>query len=475
METYPLPVLLLIGLAGIGLLLLLVVKFKMQAFFALILVSIIVGVAAGLPLMTANAGEETEQLGVIQAIIAGVGGTLGSVALLVALGSMLGKIIEMSGGADALAGRFTSLLGPKRVGIALLIAAAILAIPVFFDAGFIILIPIIYAFSKAAGVSPMKFGLPIAGIMLAIHVAVPPHPGVVGGAGILGADIGWITIFSLIISIPLAFLAYFVGKFFNRTEYSMLDATKEMFENFGTENATGEQGSQLGEGERAPGAGLIIFLIVLPLAMIMVGTTFAPMFEAGSFANGLLGFIGQPVLALVVTIAVAMFALGARRGWSAEHLGQVMESALPGAAVIILVTGAGSAFGRILTETGIGGALAEVIAGSGMPLMVAAFLISLFMRAAQGSATVAITTGAGLLLPTAAAAGLDTMHLALLAIAIGYGSLGLSHVNDSGFWIVTRYLGLSVKDGLKTWTPMTTILGTAGFLLTWVIYAAIPA
>lgn len=475
METYPLPVLLLIGLAGIGLLLLLVVKFKMQAFFALILVSIIVGVAAGLPLMTANAGEETEQLGVIQAIIAGVGGTLGSVALLVALGSMLGKIIEMSGGADALAGRFTSLLGPKRVGIALLIAAAILAIPVFFDAGFIILIPIIYAFSKAAGVSPMKFGLPIAGIMLAIHVAVPPHPGIVGGAGILGADIGWITIFSLIISIPLAFLAYFVGKFFNRTEYSMLDATKEMFENFGTENATGEQGSQLGEGERAPGAGLIIFLIVLPLAMIMVGTTFAPMFEAGSFANALLGFIGQPVLALVVTIAVAMFALGARRGWSAEHLGQVMESALPGAAVIILVTGAGGAFGRILTETGIGASLAEVIAGSGMPLMVAAFLISLFMRAAQGSATVAITTAAGLLLPTAAAAGLDTMHLALLAIAIGYGSLGLSHVNDSGFWIVTRYLGLSVKDGLKTWTPMTTILGIAGFLLTWVIYAAIPA
>lgn len=475
METYPLPVLLLIGLAGIALLLLLVVKFKMQAFFALILVSIIVGVAAGLPLMTANAGEETEQLGVIQAIIAGVGGTLGSVALLVALGSMLGKIIEMSGGADALAGRFTSLLGPKRVGIALLIAASILAIPVFFDAGFIILIPIIYAFSKAAGVNPMKFGLPIAGIMLAIHVAVPPHPGVVGGAGILGADIGWITIFALIISIPLAFLAYFVGKFFNRTEYSMLDATKEMFDNFGTENATGEKGSQLGEGEKAPGAGLIIFLIVLPLAMIMVGTTFAPMFEAGSFTNGLLGFIGQPVLALVVTIAVAMFALGARRGWSAEHLGQVMESALPGAAVIILVTGAGGAFGRILTETGIGGALAEVIAGSGMPLMLAAFLIALFMRAAQGSATVAITTAAGLLLPTAAAAGLDTMHLALLAIAIGYGSLGLSHVNDSGFWIVTRYLGLSVKDGLKTWTPMTTILGVAGFLLTWVIYAAIPA
>lgn len=474
METYPLPVLLLIGLAGIGLLLFLVVKFKVQAFFALILVSIIVGIAAGLPLMTVDAGEETEQLGVIQAIIAGVGGTLGSVALLVALGSMLGKIIEMSGGADSLAGRFTKLLGPKRVAIALLIAASILAIPVFFDAGFIILIPIIYAFSKAAGVNPIKFGLPIAGIMLAIHVAVPPHPGIVGGAGILGADVGWITIFSLGLSIPLAALAYWLGKLFNRTEYSMLAATKEMFDNFGTDKGAEVQGSQLGENEKAPGAGLIIFLIVLPLAMIMVGTTFAPMVEAGSFASQLLGFVGQPVFALVVTIAVAIFALGVRRGWSAEHLGQVMESALPGAAVIILVTGAGGAFGRILTETGIGGAVAEVIAGSGMPLLLAAFLISLFMRAAQGSATVAITTAAGLLLPSAQAAGLDTIHLALLAIAIGYGSLGLSHVNDSGFWIVTRYLGLSVKDGLKTWTPMTTILGIAGFVMTWVIYAAIP-
>ena len=474
METFPLPVLLLIGLAGIGLLLLLVVKFKVQAFYALILVSIIVGIAAGLPLMTVDAGEETEQLGVIQAIIAGVGGTLGSVALLVALGSMLGKIIEMSGGADALAGRFTKLLGPKRVGIALLIAASILAIPVFFDAGFIILIPIIYAFSKAAGVNPVKLGLPIAGIMLAIHVAVPPHPGIVGGAGVLGADVGWITIFSLLISIPLAALAYWLGKFFNRREYSMLAATTEMFESFGTDKNSEVQASQLRENEKAPGAGLIIFLIVLPLAMIMVGTTIAPMVAEGSFASQLFGFIGQPVFALVVTIAVAIFTLGVRRGWSAEHLGQVMESALPGAAVIILVTGAGGAFGRILTETGIGGAVADVIASSGLPLMLAAFLISLFMRAAQGSATVAITTAAGLLLPTAQAAGLDSMHLALLAVAIGYGALGLSHVNDSGFWIVTRYLGLSVKDGLRTWTPMTTILGIAGFALPWVIYAAIP-
>ncbi|WP_030154559.1 GntP family transporter [Glycomyces sp. NRRL B-16210] len=471
--TLPLPALILIGLAGVGLLLLLIIKFKVQAFYALIVTSILVGVGAGLPLTTiAASGDEPERLGVIQAIIQGVGGTLGSVAVLVALGSMLGKIVEISGGADALAGRFTGWLGPKRIGVALTAAAAILAIPVFFDAGFIILIPIIYAFSKAAGVNPIKFGLPIAGIMLAVHVAVPPHPGIVGGAAILQADVGWITIFSLLTSIPLAFAAYYLGKFFNRREFSMIEATKAMFDSFGTEE--GPKGGTLADGERAPGAGTVIGLIVLPLALIMVGTTIAPRFEEGTFWNGLLAMIGQPIFALAVAIGAAMYALGVRRGWSAAKLGEVMESALPAAAVIILVTGAGGGFGRILTETGIGAAVADSLASAGIPVLLAVFLISLILRAAQGSATVAITTASGLMLPAVAALGLDPVHLALVALAIGYGSLGLSHVNDSGFWIVTRYLGLSVKDGLRVWTPMTTILGVLGFLLTAGLYVAIP-
>jgi GntP family gluconate:H+ symporter len=445
----------------------------MQAFYALILVSIVVGLAAGLPMTTIPATDDApEKLGIIQAIIAGVGGTLGSVAVLVALGSMLGKIIELSGGAESLAGKFTGWLGPKRVGVALVIAAGILAIPVFFDAGFIILVPIIFAFSKVAGLNPIKFGLPVAGIMLAVHVAVPPHPGIVGGSAILGADIGWVTIFSLIISVPLAVVSYLTAKWINRREFAMLTATREMFESFGTEEKSSNAG--LAEGEKAPSAWTVLGLILLPLLLIMLGTAVAPAFEAGSFWNGFLTMIGQPIFALMVAIAAAMFALGVRRGWSAAKLGEVMESALPGAAVIILVTGAGGAFGRILTETGIGGAVAEVLASSGMPILLAAFLISLIMRAAQGSATVAIATTAGLMLPSISVLGLDPMHTALVAVAIGYGGLGLSHVNDSGFWVVTRYLGLSVKDGLRTWTPLTTVLGVVGFLLTWAVYLAIP-
>ena len=468
-----LPVLILIGLAGLGLLLLLIIRFKMQAFYALILVSIVVGLAAGLPMTTIPAsGDTPAQLGVIQAIIAGVGGTLGSVAVLVALGSMLGKIIELSGGAESLAGQFTSWLGPKRVGMALVIASGILAIPVFFDAGFIILVPIIFAFSKVAGLNPIKFGLPIAGIMLAVHVAVPPHPGIVGGSAILGADVGWVTIFALAISVPLGVLSYIVAKWINRTDYPMIAATKEMFDSFGTDATSANAG--LSDGEKAPGAGTVLGLILLPLALIMLGTAVAPVFEKGSFWYSLLSMVGQPIFALMVAIAFAMYFLGVRRGWSAEKLGEVMESALPAAAVIILVTGAGGAFGRILTETGIGGAVADVLASSGMPILLAAFLISLIMRAAQGSATVAIATTAALMLPAVSALGLGTMQTALLAVAIGYGGLGLSHVNDSGFWVVTRYLGLSVKDGLRAWTPLTTILGVAGFLLTWAFYAAMP-
>ncbi|QTX05991.1 GntP family transporter [Agromyces archimandritae] len=472
--TLPLPALILIGLAGLGLLLLLIIRFKMQAFYALILVSILVGLAAGLPMTTIPATDDApEQLGIIQAIIAGVGGTLGSVAVLVALGSMLGKIIELSGGADALAGKFTGWLGPKRVGIALVIAAGILAIPVFFDAGFIILVPIVFAFSKVAGLNPIKFGLPVAGIMLAVHVAVPPHPGIVGGSTILGADIGWVTILSLAISVPLAVLSFYAAKVVNRREYAMLPATKAMFDAFGTEEAASPNAG-LRDGEKPASAWTVLLLILLPLVLIMLGTAVAPAFETGSFWHGFLSMIGQPIFALMVAIAAAMFFLGVRRGWSAGKLGEVMESALPGAAVIILVTGAGGAFGRILTETGIGGAVAEVLASSGMPILLAAFLISLIMRAAQGSATVAIATTAGLMLPTVAVLGLDPIHTALVAVAIGYGGLGLSHVNDSGFWVVTRYLGLSVKDGLRTWTPLTTVLGVAGFLLTWLLYAVIP-
>jgi len=476
------PVLLAIGVGGILLLLLLIVKLKVNAFLALLITSILVGLAAGIPLATIPATEDTpEKLGIIPAIIAGMGGTLGSVAILVALGSMLGRIIELSGGATSLSGRFTKLLGPRRVSGALTAAALVLAIPVFFDVGFIILVPIIYGFSHAAGLNPVKFGLPIAGVMLAVHVAVPPHPGIVGGASLLGADVGMLTLIGIAIAIPLGVLSHFVSKWINRREFPMLASTKVMFEDFGGGDDTGIGGvgpgttmtGTLTRTEAPPSAAMILTLILTPLVMIGLGTTAATVLPAGSPARDVLGFIGAPIFALLVTVLLAGFFLGVRRGWSSAHISEVFESALPPAAIVILVTGAGGAFARILTESGIGKALADTLLATGLPIIVLAFLVSLALRAAQGSATVAILTTAGLLSEAVLSGGYSPIQVVVITLAIAFGALGLSHVNDSGFWVVTRYLGLSVADGLRSWTVLTTILGIVGFLLTFLVWALV--
>lgn len=445
-----------IGAGSIGLLLLLIIRWQVHAFVAMMLVSFLVAFATGMPI-----GD------IISTLIAGMGGTLGSVAILVALGAMLGRMIEVSGGAASLANRFTQLLGPTRVPMALTAAALVLAIPVFFDVGFIILVPIVYGFCKAAGVNPVKFGLPVAGIMLAAHVVVPPHPGIVGGAAIVKGDIGWITIIGLSICIPLAALSQVVAGWLNRKGYPMLPTTAEQFAAFGqSKEATATTRS-------APGVGAILALILIPLGLIMAGTTGATLLPKGDSLRNVLGFIGSPIFALMVAVGLAMFLLGRNQGWSRERTNAIMESALPPAATVILVTGAGGVFAKVLTASGIGAALSQSLTATHLPLILLAFIISLALRAAQGSATVAIITTCGLLADAMAGGGYSPLQIALLTVAIGFGSLGLSHVNDSGFWIVTRYLGLSVGDGLRTWTVLTTVLGLAGFALTALLWALV--
>ncbi len=451
--------LLLIAVAGVALLLLCVIKFKMPAFIVLLLVSMLVALAAGIPI------QEVAGL-----VTAGMGGTLGSVAVLVGLGAMLGKVIEISGGAQVLSTRFTALFGPRRVIAALTTAAFLLAIPVFFDVGFIVLVPIIYGFAKALGLSPVKIGLPVGAIMLAIHVVVPPHPGVVGGAEILGADIGWATIMGLAFCAPLGVLSYFVAKRINRREIPMLPETAEQFESFGASGT----GTTLAK-TKAPTSSMVISMILLPIVMIMLGTVGGSLVAAESTAANILGFVGSPAVALLVTVLVAYYLLGVRSGWSSEQTGKVMDSALAPAAIVILVTGAGGVFGKVLTESGIGTVLAQSLSSAGLPIIVMAFILAAILRASQGSATVAIITTTGLLAAAVEAGGYSTVQTALILAAVGFGAFGLSHVNDSGFWIVTRFLGLSVAEGLRTWTVLTTVLGVAGFALTAITYAIITA
>ncbi|WBL72003.1 GntP family transporter [Serratia liquefaciens] len=451
--------LLMIAVLGVVLLLLMVIKAKIQPFVALLVVSLLVALASGIP-----TGE------VMKVMTAGMGGVLGSVTIIIGLGAMLGRMIEHSGGAESLAQRFSKALGPKHTVAALTIAAFILGIPVFFDVGFIILAPIIYGFAKVAKVSPLKFGLPMAGVMLAVHVALPPHPGPVAAAGLLNADIGWLTIIGLAICIPVGVIGYFAAKHLNRKTYPLSIEVLEQLQLAAPEPAP-EGKAPLSDRINPPGAGLVAALIVIPIAIIMLGTVSATLLEPGSALRDTLSLLGSPSVALMIALLLAFYFLAIRRGWSLQHTSDVMGGALPTAAVVILVTGAGGVFGKVLVESGVGKALADVLTTIGLPLIPAAFIISLALRASQGSATVAILTTGGLL--SEAVIGLNPLQLVLVTLATCFGGLGLSHVNDSGFWIVTKYLGLSVADGLKTWTVLTTILGLSGFLFTWLLWLAV--
>lgn len=448
--------LLCIALAGVIMLLLLVIKAKVQPFVALLLVSLLVALAAGIP-----AGE------VGKVMIAGMGGVLGSVTIIIGLGAMLGRMIEHSGGAESLANYFSRKLGDKRTIAALTLAAFFLGIPVFFDVGFIILAPIIYGFAKVAKISPLKFGLPVAGIMLTVHVAVPPHPGPVAAAGLLHADIGWLTIIGIAISIPVGIVGYFAAKIINKRQYAM---SVEVLEQMQLAPASEEGATKLSDKINPPGVALVTSLIVIPIAIIMAGTVSATLMPPSHPLLGTLQLIGSPMVALMIALVLAFWLLALRRGWSLQHTSDIMGSALPTAAVVILVTGAG-VFGKVLVESGVGKALANMLQMIDLPLLPAAFIISLALRASQGSATVAILTTGGLL--SEAVMGLNPIQCVLVTLAACFGGLGASHINDSGFWIVTKYLGLSVADGLKTWTVLTTILGFTGFLITWCVWLVI--
>ncbi|BDY01246.1 GntP family transporter [Cutibacterium avidum] len=440
-----------IALGAIVLLLLLVIEVKIPAFVAMLLVSFGTALAAGIPL-----------LDIIPTMTTGMGNTLSSVMIVVGLGAMLGRLIETAGGADSLAQRFSAALGPKRVVASVTAAAFVLGIPVFFDVGFIILAPIIFGFARAAKINPLRIGLPVAGAMLTVHVALPPHPGPVAAAGITGADNGM----SLLIGLPIAAVTTVIG--FMAAKLFKLESVT-----LGESPAT-KPAEPVDGGTRQPlGAGTVVALILLPIVQIMIGTVGNMMLAKGSMPQKLAAVIGAAPLALLTAVIVAYLVVGHQQRWGLAKRGLVLDSALPDVAVIVFVTGAGGVFANVLVTSGIGKAFSEVLIGLHMPVILAGFLIAAALRASQGSATVAILTAAGLMAQPIADVGYSSTQVALVTLAIGFGGLGLSHINDSGFWIVTKYLGLSVKDGLRTWTVLSTIFSLTGFLLTWGVFALV--
>ncbi|WP_211654162.1 GntP family permease [Planococcus alpniumensis] len=433
--------LIIIAVASIFVLLFLVMRTKLHAFVALLLVSLLLGIAAGMPL-----GD------VIQSIQNGMGGTLGFVAVVVGLGAMFGKMLEVSGGAERLAATLIAKFGEDKAPWALGVTGFIVAIPVFFDVGFIILVPIVYSLAKKTGKSLLHYGIPLLAGLAVTHSFIPPTPGPIAVAELVGAELGWVILFGVLAGIPSMILAgpvfgRYIGKRIHLTIPDYMDIKEQEYD------------------KELPSFGMIISLILIPLVLILFNTLSAVVLDEGNQIREILTFLGHPFVALTIATILTFFFLGTRRGYSRQEVQDIATKALEPAGIIILVTGAGGVFKQVLIDSGVGDVLGQMMGDSALPPIVLAFLIASAVRVAQGSATVSMVTAAGLIAPLLEITGTTGPALGLIVISIAAGATVLSHVNDSGFWLVNRYFGMSVKDTLKSWTMMETIIGLTGFVV----------
>lgn len=439
--------LLLIAGAAIAVLLFLIIKLKTHALLALILISLGTAFATGIP---ANQ--------IVPVLVSGFGTTLGTVALLVALGAMLGRLVETSGGAKVLAEKMIDVFGEKRAPLALGVASLIFGFPIFFDAGLIVMLPVVFAVANRLGGGVLRYGLPAAGAFSVMHIFLPPHPGPVSAAAFFDANIGLVLIVGLIAAIPTWYVtSYLFGLWIGKKIVLPVPAL------LGKADEEGET--------NPPRFGTIVGLLLLPMVLIFMNTGLNTAASAGALPGTIkdetwfqvLRTLGETPVALLISVLVAMYVLGRRRGTSSGALNNLLESALGPVCSVILITGAGGMFGGVLRTSGIGAALADVLGDAGIPLILAGFLIAAILRIAQGSATVALTTTAGLIAPAVALAGINGVQVAAVVIAVAAGSVVVSHVNDSGFWLVGRFFGMDVKTTLATWTVLETLIGVMGF------------
>ncbi|MCW1249993.1 GntP family permease [Acaricomes phytoseiuli] len=439
--------LLLIAAGAVALLLLLIIRWRVHAFIALIIVSLLTAVVSGIPLGS-----------VVPVLYDGFGRTLASVALLVGLGAMLGRIVEISGGAMVLADRLIRLFGERRAPFALGVASLILGFPIFFDAGLMVMLPVVFSVARRLGGGVLRYGLPAAGAFSVMHIFVPPHPGPVTASGFFDANIGIVVIIALAVAVPTWYLSsYLYGIWAGRRFVLPVPAL------------LGE--ADPGAEAHPPAFGTVLGVLILPLLLIFLNTGLSTLVAAGVIGEAStqewwyqgLRAIGETPVALLISLLVALWVLGRRRGTERSVLEKALESSLGPVCSVILITGAGGMFGGVLRTSGIGGALEDALGGLGIHLILAGFLISAILRVAQGSATVALTTAAGLISPAVAESAYNPVQLAALVIAVAAGSVVASHVNDSGFWLVGRFMGMDVKTTLRTWTVMETAIGVLGF------------
>ena len=434
--------LLLAVLVGIAVLLFLILKLKLHAFISLLIASIVVGVLAGL-----------EPLAIMDTIKKGMGNTLGFVATVIGLGAMFGAILEHSGGAKVIANFLLKKFGADKAPTAMALAGFIVAIPVFFEVAFILLVPMLYALQKQTKKSLLLYALPLLAGLAVTHAFIPPTPGPIAVADIIGADLGWVILIGAIVGLPTAIIGGILyGKYIGNKIHINAPFTDETQ-------------IQIGQ-DKNPNINIILSIIAIPIVLILLNTFVSSglLHISNKTITMLIGLLGHPFSALIIANLIAWYVLGIKQGFTKQQLLDITAKSMGPAGMIILITGAGGVFKQVLVDTGAGEMIAKSLVEVGFPVLLFAFIVALLVRVIQGSATVAMITAAGLVSPLLSGGTFSGFDLACIVISIAAGATALSHVNDSGFWLVSQYLGLTEKQTFKTWTIMTGILSLSGFV-----------
>lgn len=436
--------LILAAVFGLIVLLILIIRFKLQAMIAILTGSILIGLAAGMPF---------EQI--IDSVNDGIGNTLKGIALLVGLGSMFGAILEISGGAQTLAVTMVNKFGDRKAAWALAITGLVIAMPVFFDAGLIILIPLAFSLAKRTGRSSLFYAIPLLAGLAVGHAFIPPTPGPVLVATMLNVDLGWVILVGIFCGICSMIVAGPVWGSICGKNFQI-----QVPEHVANQPDIDES--------KLPGFWTIVSIILIPLLLIIL-KSLAGVIPAMQSMKSTLTFLGEPFVALTISTIVAMIILGYRHGYNGEQLEKVMTKSLEPVGLILLVTACGGVLRYILQNSGLGTIIGEAVASASLPLVIVAFIVAALVRISVGSATVAMTMAAGIIAAMPEIANLSPIHLACITAAVAGGATVCSHFNDSGFWLVKSLVGMDEKTTLKTWTIMETLVGTTGFLVALII------
>ncbi|SAL67895.1 gluconate transporter [Caballeronia arvi] len=444
--------LLLYAVIAIAVLILMIARFKVYPFLVLMIVSVLLALAVGMPMDKIVKSFET-----------GNGNTLGHIAVVVGLGTMLGKMMAESGGAERIANTLIHLFGEKNIHWAMMVVAIIVGLPVFFEVGFVLLIPIAFNVAKRTGKSLLLIGLPMVAGLSVVHGLIPPHPAALLAVQQYHADIGKTIAYGLIVGVPTAIVA---GPLFALLihKYIKLPDANALADQFTEKHGDTQAKRDL------PSFGITLFTILLPVILMLVGSWADLVFTPKTLPNDLLRFIGQSDMALLIAVLVSFWTFGAARGFNRDQIQKFCGECLAPIAGITLIVGAGGGFGQVLRDSGISQQIVATASQANLSPLLLGWFVAALIRLATGSATVAMTTACGIVAPIAAAAGGHTSP-ELLVLATGSGSLIFSHVNDGGFWLIKEYFGMTVGQTFKTWSLLETIISLMGLGLTFVLAA----